>query len=263
LSLSARRTLILIVAIALGTVAAVSTVLYLNTVQSRANGNAKLVRVYKIARNIPKNTTGDSAIADGAIVAGSIPKQYYPLSAVTSLDVIKGKVAPLDLAAGQILVDDEFVTPAQSVTSFSTTNVPPGQVAITISVGAVASVAGLIVPGDKVDLMGTFTTGNPSAASADAAAAPSYEHIFYQNVNVIAIGTTAAPTAGNTSAVTNPGSGLFTFAVPADAAERIVLASTRSELYMALVPPDNSPVPIAPVQANAVDAATTLTPYGK
>jgi pilus assembly protein CpaB len=259
--LSARRTLILIVAIALGTVAAVSTVLYLNTVQSRANGNAKLVRVYKIAKNIPKNTTGDAALANGAIVAGSIPKQYYPLSAVTSLDVIKGKVAPLDLAAGQILVDDEFVTPAAAQTSFSTTNVPTGQVAITISVSPVEAVAGLIVPGDKVDLMGTFTTGTANPNSG--ATAPSYEHFFYQNVNVIAIGTTAAPTAGNTGAVTNPGSTLFTFAVPAEAAERIVLASTRNQIYMALVPPDNSPTPIPPVQGGDVDAAATLTPYGK
>ena len=126
--------------------------------------------------------------------------------------MIKGKVAPLDLAAGQILVDDEFVTPAAAQTSFSTTNVPNGQVAITISVSNVQAVAGLIVPGDKVDLMGTFHTGNPSAdAGTDVG---EYEHFFYQNVNVIAIGTTAAPTAGNTGAVTNPGSDLFTFAVP-------------------------------------------------
>jgi pilus assembly protein CpaB len=260
LSLSARRTLILIVAIALGTVAAVSTVLYLNTVQSRANGNAKLVRVYKIAKNIPKGMTGDAALADGAIVAGSIPKQYYPLSAVEDPDVIKGKVAPLDLASGQILVDDEFVTPAAAQTSFSTTNVPNGQVAITISVSTVQAVAGLIVPGDKVDLIGTFHTGNASAADSGTNVGE-YEHFFYQNVNVIAIGTTAAPTAGNTGAVTNPGSDLFTFAVPPEAAERILLASTANQITFALVPPDNSPVPIAPVQATAVDSAPALTPY--
>ena len=59
-----------------------STVLYLNSVQSRANGNARLVRVYKMAKKIPKGTTGDAAIGHGAIVAGSIPKQYYPQSAV-------------------------------------------------------------------------------------------------------------------------------------------------------------------------------------
>ena len=76
----------------------------------------------------------------------------------------------------------------------------------------VEAVAGLIVPGDKVDLMGTFTTGtaNPNSGTT----APSYEHFFYQNVNVIAIRTTAAPTAGNTGAVTNPGSTLFTSRCP-------------------------------------------------
>ena len=127
--MSARRTLILIVALAVGTVAAVSSVLYLNSVQSRANGNAKLVRVYKVASAIPKGTTGDVAIGRNLIVASSIPQKFFPQTAVTDLVEIKGKVAPLDLAPGQILVDNQFVEPSVAHTSFSTTNVPSGQVA--------------------------------------------------------------------------------------------------------------------------------------
>jgi pilus assembly protein CpaB len=257
--MSARRTLILIVALAIGTVAAVSSVLYLNSVQSRANGNARLVRVYKVSSTIPKGTTGDYAIGHNLIVTSSIPDKFFPQTAVTDLSEIKGKVAPLDLAAGQILVENQFVEPSVAHTSFSTTNVPAGQVAITISVDGVHGVAGLVVPGDKVDLMGFFTPTNsqdPNGVSA---------HFFYQNVNVIAIGATAAPTAGNTAPVTNPGSGLFTFAVPPEAAERIVLASQKNSIYMALVPPDNAPGTINPVNAGQIDTPTQgnaqLTPY--
>ena len=120
-------------------------------------------------------------------------------------------------------------------TSFSTTNVPSGQVAVTVSVDQVRGVAGLIVPGDKVDLMGLFTPANSTDPLQQ------FAHFFYQNVNVIAIGAVAAPTAGNTAPATNPGGGLYTFAVPPDAAERIVLASSKNSLYLALVPPDNAP----------------------
>ena len=250
--MSARRTLILIVALAIGTVAAVSSVLYLNSVQSRANGNAKLVRVYKVSGPIPKGTTGDVAIGRNLVVASSIPQKFFPQTAVTDLTEIKGKVAPLDLAPGQILVDNQFVEPSVAHTSFSTTNVPSGQVAITISIDQVRGVAGLVVPGDKVDLMGVFTpTNSPNT----------YAHFFYQNVNVIAIGSVAAPTAGNTAPAANPGGGLYTFAVPPDAAERIVLASQKNSIYLALVPPDNAPTAIQPVQDNTIDQASGLTPY--
>jgi pilus assembly protein CpaB len=249
--MSARRTLILIVALAIGTVAAVSAVLYLNSVQSRANGDARLVRVYKVANAIPKGTTGDAAIGHNLIVAASIPEKFFPESAVTDLNVIKGKVAPVDLAPGQILVANQFVERSVATTSFSTTNVPSGQVAVTISMDSVRGVAGLVVPGDKVDLMGTFQ--QPGGGT--------YTHFFYQDVNVVAIGASAAPTAGNTSPATNPGSGLFTFAVPPDAAERIVMASQKDSIYLALVPPDDAPSAIAPVQDTQVDQATGLTPY--
>jgi pilus assembly protein CpaB len=257
--MSARRTLILIVALAIGTVAAVSSVLYLNSVQSRANGNARLVRVYKVGSTISKGTTGDYAIGHSLIVASSIPDKFYPPTAVTDLSEIKGKVAPLDLAAGQILVENQFVEPSVAHTSFSTTNVPTGQVAITISVDQVHGVAGLVVPGDKVDMMGFFTPPNSTDPTGQ------FAHFFYQNVNVIAIGSVAAPTAGNTAPVTNPGGGLFTFAVPAEAAERIVLASQKNSIYLALVPPDNAPGTINPVNAGQIDTPSQgnaqLTPY--
>src|SRR6202158_2309855 len=111
-AMSARRTLILIVALAIGTVAAVSSVLYLNSVQSRADGNAKLVTVYKVQISIAKGTTGDVAISRSLVVKSSIPQKFFPQTAVTDLNEIKGKVAPLDLAPGQILVNNEFVEPS-------------------------------------------------------------------------------------------------------------------------------------------------------
>ncbi len=249
--MSARRTLILIVALAIGTVAAVSAVLYLNSVQSRANGNARLVRVYKVATAIPKGTTGDTAIGRNYIQASEIPEKFFPETAVTDLNLIKGKVAPLDLAPGQILVQNQFVERSVATTSFSTTNIPSGQVAVTVSIDNVRGVAGLIVPGDKVDMMGFFQQPNGTT----------YSHFFYQDVNVVAIGTSPAPTAGNTTPASNPGSNLFTFAVPPDAAERIALASQKDAIYLALVPPDNAPAAIAPMQDTQVDQAPGLTPY--
>jgi pilus assembly protein CpaB len=268
---SARRTLIIIVAIAVGAVAAVGTVLYVHGAQSRANHNAKLVAIYVVAREIPKSTSGDAAISGGLIKRSSIPQQFYPSSAITDINEIKGKITPDDLAPGQVLVDNQFVEPKVANSSFSTTNIPAGQMAITISVGTTQAVAGLIVPGDKVDLMGFFKPEDAQGKPIPPADLTQYAHFFYQNVNVIAIGTSAAPTAGQTTAPTNPGSNLFTFAVPPEAAERIELAAQQNSISLALVPPDNQPVNIPAVQAGTIDGPVPsisaqppqLTPYGQ
>ena len=69
-----------------------------------------------------------------------------------------------------------------------------------------------------------------------------------RNVEILAIGTTAAPQPGETAEVTNPGSGLITFHVPQEAASRIVFAAQQGGgLYLTLVPSDNQPVQVPPI----------------
>jgi len=264
--------MIIIIALALGVVAAVSTVLYVNSAQSRANNNAKLVAVYVINKPIAKGATGDVAISSGAIKRSSIPRQFFPATAVVDLNEIKGKVTPAQLAPGQVLVADQFVEPSVADTSFSGTSIPAGQVAVTVTLPPAQAAAGLIVPGDKVDLMAIIQPTDKSGAPIPPAASTKYAHFFYQNVNVIAIGTAAAPTQGQTTAPAANGtsSSLYTFAVPPEAAERILLASTSGTIYAALVPPDNQPVNVPVVSGGAIDSANNvvanppaLTPYGQ
>lgn len=62
--------------------------------------------------------------------------------------------------------------------------------------------------------------------------------------------------------MTNPGSGLITFAVPAEAASRIAYAATQGGgLYLTLVPSDNQPAPVAPINGGNLFTGA-LTPKG-
>jgi pilus assembly protein CpaB len=264
---SARRTLIIIVALAVGAVAAIVTVLYVNSAQSRANNNAKLVAVYVISRDIPKNSTGDSAIANGAIERSSIPRKFYPNTAVTNVSEIKGKITPTELVPGQILVENEFVEPSVASTSFSGTELQAGEVAITVTLPPANAAGGLVVPGDLIDLLRISTP--QAAGSGTSAATSAVAHFFYQNVKVIAIGAQAAPTPGQTQTPTAGSSSLFTLAVTPEAAERILLAASQGALTAALVPPNNQPVNIPAVQGQNIDATNpvlagppALTPEG-
>jgi pilus assembly protein CpaB len=136
-----------------------------------------------------------------------------------------------------------FVEPRAATVSFAQRS-PPGQVAVTISVDNVHGVAGLIVPGDQVNIM---------------ASAPDGQRYLFQNVNVLAIGNTPAPQPGDTTATTTQsvGGGLMTFAVPPLAAAKIAVASG---VYLTLVPPGNQPVAVPPVNPNSLFTGP-LTPY--
>ena len=218
-------------AVVLAAVAAVATFVYVRDIESRAYGEAQLVEVFVASAEIPKGTPGENAAAV-AIKADRIPAKFRPGTAVTSLDVIKGKVAFTTLSPNTVIVEGQFVEPRAAQVTFSQ-RIPAGNVAITVSVDQVRGVAGLLVPGDKVNIL-----------VADGAS----QRVLYQNVPIIAIGNTAAPQPGETAEVQNPGSGLITFAVPAEAASRIAFAASQGGgLYLTLVPQDNQAIDIPPI----------------
>ena len=106
---------------------------------------------------------------------------------------------------------------------------PQGDVAISVSVDQVHAVAGLIQPGDKVDIL-LDLNGNQ-------------ETYLYQQVPVLAVGTTLVPAPGTapsgpqTTATTT--SNVITFAVTPAAAARIALADSNGGgvtggIYLAL-----------------------------
>ena len=244
--MSARRTVILIVAIVLGAVAAFATYSWLNGVQDRAYADSKLVKVFRVSKDIAKGVAGEQALAEEAIKSDDAPQEFRPATALTDINAIRGKVALTQLSAGQIVVDGMFVDPRIAQVT-AAQRIPAGQVAITVSVDQVRAVGGLLVAGDKVNMLVATPDGG--------------QRFLYQNVNIIQIGDVAAPQAGDTQAVAAPtaASGLITFAVPPAAAERIVMASATG-IYLALVPPDNQPIPIPPVTPQNL-FQTGLTPY--
>ena len=230
--MGSRRTVIVAVAVVLAALAGLATYGYLQNVEKRAFDNAELVEVFVVSRDIPKGLPGDQAITD-FVKADKVPRKNRPTTALTTLEAIKGKVALTNLSVNMTLVEGLFVDPRIAQVTFSQ-RIPAGNVAITVSVDQVRGVAGLLVPGDRVNII---------------ASDGSSQRLLYQNVEVIAIGTTAAPQPGETAPVANPGSNLITFAVPPAAAQRIAFAAqSGGGLYLTLVPPDNQPVePPAPV----------------
>jgi pilus assembly protein CpaB len=246
--MNSRRTLIIVLAVAVAAVAAIANVTYLDNVQNRAYGNAKRVYVYRVKADIPKGTDGSQAVNKAMFEKKEIPQEFRPANALTTPDQVKGKVALANLSAGQVLVDGMFVDPIKAQTT-TRDRILPGQVAFTVSVDQVHGVGNLLFPGDQVDILVKDSAGQM--------------RLMYQNVDILFIGQDGAPEAGDTKAVANPGSGMITFAAPVDAAQRIVLATQQEGgIYLALVPRNNKPVATPPVIGKDGLFTGPLTPCG-
>lgn len=261
--MNSRRTVIIVAALILAVLAFVGNVMYLQGVQERAYDNAKLVKVHVVKKEIPKGLTGDQAISQEYVGTSEIPQEFYPATAIKDIADIKSKVAVNIIPVGAVVLNGTFV-PANQAQVTTAQQVSPGNVAITVSVDQVHGVAGLLMPGDKVNLIVMATDRGDNAKGT--------AQVLYQNVRILAIGAKTAPQAGDTSSQQNKnaapdaGSGLITFEVPIEAAQRIALASTGaaggSSLYLTLVPPNNDPVVgLSKITTDDLFNGIPLTPY--
>ncbi|QYG93326.1 Flp pilus assembly protein CpaB [Iamia sp. SCSIO 61187] len=300
--MGSRRTLITIAALAVGAMAVFLIYGYVSSVKDEAFGDAERVKVFVVKQTVPKGTYGEEASASTLVAEDEIPKRFWPENAIRSLDDIAGKVAVGDLAVNQVVTTDMFADPSTVQTTFSDRLEKindEDQVAITIQVDQVRGVAGLLQPGDFVNIMATqvcelagdgLNDGSTPAPEqpADEATEPSsgadclygddvlfgsQARYIYQKVQILAIDQTPvqlpgeATTAAEGEAVAAEpalSSGLITLIVPARAAQ--VVASIEPErFYLTLVPRDYEPVPqevIDPTEPFAAEDPDALTPYG-
>jgi hypothetical protein len=300
----------LIAAVVVGALSAFLVFNYVNSADDRAQGNAKRVDVYVVKKDIPRGLSGREAEQQGFIKSAKITSEFKPATAINDISVIQNKVAVAPLATGQVLVDGMFADPIESQITFSG-RVPDSCivdaagkttpcVAITMSFDQVQGVAGLIVPGDFVNILinPSSTVNCSGAAQADQGSSQGGKSVLergypdpatrgqaqdrglnictparylYQSVQVLFVDKSAVPLPGEQTAATTASGvpvssgGLITFAVPSTAAQ--LLASVDSaKLTLTLLPTNYTPVPIPPLDAFPVvlpgEDSTQLTPYG-
>jgi pilus assembly protein CpaB len=283
--------MILIAAIAVGCIAAFVVLKYVSGIEDRANEDAERVPVLVVRQDIPQGTPGEQAVEQNMIVEDMIAREFLPATQITDLDQIAGKVALNNMAANQVLVDGMFVDPATAQLSGLTQRLEENHVAYTISVDELSGVAGLLVPGDLVDMFVSIQEGTPEAVE-DAPATEETEsqglfaanaRLLYHQVRILAIGSQTAPTAGEQAAADpaaegeaaapapTSGGGLLTLDLPLDAAQ-LIASLPAGSIKLALTGPDYSATPLPridtadledlPGETNNESRFGQLTPYG-
>ena len=152
--MSSRRTLILIAAALVGAIAAYALFTYVGGIEDEANDNAERVKIFKIVQDIPKGTFGDEAFAQASSSRTSSPRSTgRPRPSPTRRRSTAWSPSPTS-PANQVVVSNQFVSQAESLSTFSSL-LKNNEVAVTISVDQVRGVAGLLVPGDFVNMLVT------------------------------------------------------------------------------------------------------------
>lgn len=282
--------MILIAAIVIGALAAYAVVTYVGGIEDRANDNARRVPVVRIAGDIPRGMRGQEAIEANLIEESEIASEFLPETAISpdALDTILAKAAVADLATGQVLVENMFVDPIDSQIT-AARRIADNNVAITISVDDVRGVAGLIVPGDFVNIMvsqDNGTCGGTEEAEEAGANAPAgttailcrTARVLFQEVQVLFIDTSPIPLPGEAAAAsastdddaaaattTQVNTGLITFQVP-PAAAQLIASVPQDGFYLTLLPQTYVPQALPQIDPNLVslpgEDATQMTPYG-
>lgn len=276
--MSSRRTLILIAAIVVGAMAAFAIFNYVGGIEDRANEDVERVTVIRVKQDIPQGLTGQEAFDQGYLdMDAAIAQEFFPPTAVTDVETILSKVASANIAANQVLVENMFVDPLNSQIT-NARRIQTDRVAITITVDDVRGVAGLIVPGDLVNMMAvpssdacaTETGAAPEGGEAPATAPTSGggavfctpAQMVYQGVQVLFVDRSPIPLPGEQTAAGTDGTGatevtntgLLTLSVP-PAAAQIIASVGPDQWYLTLVPPDYTPAALPPL-----DPAVELLP---
>lgn len=126
-------------------------------------------------------------IQRGKLGLRKVPRQYTPATAVERAGDVLGKVAQSAIAPGEMITPERLSNPESGQAGLAY-KIPDENRAITLTVGVESGVAGMILPGNRVDILVSLpdTTGSVP----DGAGVVNYASTIYllEDVYVLACG---------------------------------------------------------------------------
>lgn len=106
------------------------------------------------------------------VVERQIPRQYVARGTMENIDQVVGKITLVPLAEGETILETKLAL--ENSRTGLTYHVPEGMRAMSLKADPVAAVAGLVEPGDRVDVVAVF----PATADTSEWAAHIYENLL-------------------------------------------------------------------------------------
>jgi pilus assembly protein CpaB len=214
-----------IAALALGAAAGGLHLAYVRSLAAEARGG-EAVEVLVAARDANKGKTLD----EKATAARRVPEAWVDGRVVRMARAkeVLGLALTVDLAAGDAVQWSDFAERPDPGASDLARLVPSGNRALTIPVNAALSMGGLLRPGHRVDILGTFARGGDRRGDKTTVT-------LLQNVVVLATGQdVGAGDKGGAAATGSSRYGTATLSVTLEQAELLSFASTQGSLSLVL-----------------------------
>jgi pilus assembly protein CpaB len=224
-----RRFLAAVAALVLIAVGTVVLAGYVRGAEQRALAGVQAVEVLVAEVAIPAGTPG-SALA-GLVDVELLPAKAALPGRVTDLAALADRVADVELAPGEQLLDSRFVRPDEQQAP-GTVPVPDGLQEVSVVLEPQRAVGGRLAAGDTVGVL--VSMKDPASST----------HSVLHEVLVTQVQGAPpppAPPADGTAAVAAPapsGSLMITFAVTAAQAEAIVFGAEHGTVWLSLEPAD-------------------------
>ncbi len=218
-----------LIAVGLALFSVVCLWFYSRSVQEEVTGGRK-VKVVVAAQDI----AAGGRITRANLATQEVPEAYVHRSAIRDKEEVQiiGQAVSTKINQGQPLLWSDFELGRSAAMRKLSANIPKGQRALTLPVDLSGSIAGMLRPGDRVDLMGTFAR---AAGNTDYATVT-----LLQNVLVLATGDLRQSAAMGTEEgipQSQNGPHLFnsiTIAVDLEEAELMAFAMQRGPINIAL-----------------------------
>jgi len=281
-----RRTLILVIAIAVGAFAGFALLNYVRGIEDDKYAGTETVDVLIATQDIPAGTPASEALQmteQQRIPQEILPTTYLPPDAKED---VAGLITLNDIPAQQIIVQGFFVDPTVTQVSYQN-SLPEGHVAMALSIPQVNAVGGWLQPGDKVNIMARHDNqacgagqeegdaDDPAVPDPDATdvliycSYPNAARYVFQQVEILSVGDRQAVQPGEETTDTGltRAGGTIIFQLTNEAAQ--ILASVEeADLVLTLLPAEYEAYPLPRFDEEFLDGptpaetATCLTPYG-
>ncbi len=218
-----KNKLILILAVIFGLVAAGGIYMYLEHLKKTYEVSGDFVNVVTAVQRIPAKTV----ITAQMIEPKPIPAKYVNERAAVDLKEVVGKITRSDILPGEQVLRDKLAKD-KDISDGLSFMLQPGRRAVTVAVNEVSGLAGLVRPGDRVDVMGTFDLKG---------AGESMTSLLIQNVDVLSVDQSTNPSAGNgQDGKKSAPARTVTLSVTPDEGQHLILCSEKGSIRLVLRP---------------------------
>jgi pilus assembly protein CpaB len=237
---------LLTLAILVGTLTALAAFAWATGLRGEGAADGPTVPAVVAREDVPAGTK----LSDTLLEVRQVAQKDALLGALDTVDLARGRTLRYPLSGGEQVTESKLVAKTTTEGQGLAFSVPAGFRALSVAVDEVSGAGGLIVPGDRVDIMVSTTYGKlsgpgtpaPTGANSEDPGRPVVLTVL-QDMLVLAVGqvVTEPLDPGRDPATLRPGNGAaqptarsVTFAVQPAQAQALFMAVSQGKLGLAL-----------------------------